>query len=199
MKGHNFLRSALAGSLFVFAMYSTGVHAQSAPSNEELGRRVDAMEGKIDKLIEMMSQMKSGDTPSAQSSVGAQANESTQQDFVVGTNVNLYLVPVPKKDGDIAIRPMGEPVASGISSTPTFDWADFLKIPAMKQFSMPIDDKRVGIEWTGYLQIPDAGPRLFGLDIVVDEDSVTTGCAASLSIDDVPVVEVHSFPPQARV
>ncbi|WP_204340866.1 hypothetical protein, partial [Rhizobium ruizarguesonis] len=94
MKPHNLFLSGVAATVLSLSSVNPAV-AQSPPSNEELGRRVDSIEMKLDAIIQMMAK----DRPpvSTPTSASSQSSETPQSEvlpadgYQKGLTLDLYL------------------------------------------------------------------------------------------------------------
>lgn len=176
---------------------------QSVPTNEELGKRLDQLQMKLDALIEL--QMKNASSASATASSASVPSPPSKADtpnavpassgYRKGLTLDLYLEP------DLGAHDMGRllpipkdfyPSASAVVKPERgFEWAAFTEVEQMKRFAEPME-KRVGLNWSGYINIPATGPHVFALEMAVDNSSSTNSCLASLMIDQHEVVRVVS-------
>ncbi|CDX49142.1 exported hypothetical protein [Mesorhizobium plurifarium] len=195
----------VASAILSVGIFSTGsVYAQDQQRIDQLEKRVDGMETKLDAILEMLSKQagKADGAAVNQSGGDDQADVGETPDtsgaatdlgeLQPGMTLDLYAVDWPQDSKDIAAGPVGYPAVSEIVAVPNvFEQAAFIDVPSMKRFAGP-SDKQVALSWTGLIRIPLSGKHIFQIEILVDNSSKTNACISTLKIDDRDVLRVDS-------
>ncbi|CDX49141.1 exported hypothetical protein [Mesorhizobium plurifarium] len=189
------------------------------PSNAELSRRIDVLETKLDAIVEQLNQQEaaldtvlkrggrmkgdpaSGQTGSAGAADGggdgiadsSTGGEQVQGNWKQGLYLDLYMVPLPDKLDDMAVGPIGVPTASEPVAAPSvFEWNAFTNVPSMRQYATAMNNKRIGLLWSGALLAQESGPYTFVLQVDADRGSNTTACIGVLRMDDQEIVRAFA-------
>jgi hypothetical protein len=201
----------LTALLMAFTALADTASAQSGTTNAELGKRIDALEMKVDALIDLMiknnmdrpvmapaqthapaspQQAAAGSTPVM--SASSNAPKAMRPASEPGLTLDLYLVPA---GNELTKLPLGDgiyPSASEfVASSSTFSLAAFAELPSMKRFSGNLD-KNVALNWSGLLNVEQSGTHVFDMAMEGARDSHTYQCAGALVIDDRVVVDLKA-------
>lgn len=177
--------------------------AQNAPTNEELAKRMEALQMQLDALIKLQTknaeQTATPSTPAGSSTSSQQTQNAgtttPASGYRKGLTLDLYLQADLGPDDMGRLLPIPKdlfPSASTVvSPTGGFEWSAFTEVDQMKRFTERME-KRVSLNWSGYIDIPATGAQVFALEIAVDRNSGTISCIANVTIDQREVVRVLS-------
>lgn len=196
--------ATLSAILLTFTDMTGGAYAQSNPTNVELGKRIDALEMKMDALIDLMiknnmdrpgtapANSQKSATNQVSASAATMATPITHPGSEPGLTLDLYLVASGNELTKLPLSDGMYPSASEfVASASTFSLAAFAELPTMKRFSGNLD-KNVAFNWTGLLNVDQSGTHVFDMVMEGARDSHTYQCAGALVIDDRVVIDMRA-------
>lgn len=196
MNAHKFFLSSVAATVSLVLGATGPAIAQSAPSNEELGKRVDSIETKLDALIDMLAKDHSSTPASSTAASPAESSEEQSEiqlgdDYQKGLNLDLYLVPFADDVSTVIPTPPDAiPSASEhVEYAERFELSAPANLETMKRFMKDMD-KRVALQWSGFIKIPSSGQQIFSVEIAREYNVNSNKCIARLEIDDHAVVQI---------
>lgn len=197
--------ASLSAFLLAFTALAGATHAQSGPTNAELSKRIDALEMKMDALINLMiknnmdrsvlapaspEQSAATQVPTLPSS--SAAAKPTRPASEPGLTLDLYLV---SAGNELTKLPLGDGIYPSatefVASASTFSLGAFAELPTMKRFSGNLD-KNIAFNWIGLLNVEQSGTHVFDMAMEGARESRTYQCAGALVIDDRVVIDLKA-------
>lgn len=164
----------------------------NAETETNLARRVDLIEGKLDKVLELLEKQAGGDVSATAVNTQPPASENSLQG---GLKLRLYMV----EGFDLKSIPVTNKksvAAADVAVPSTYDWGAFTEIGPMKRYlaETSSEDNRyqAALQWSGVLNVPKAGETQFIVSLNVDKKSGSEACVGVLQIDGEDVVRLES-------
>lgn len=179
--------------------------AQDSTRLDQLEKRVDGMDTKLDALINLMTKQKGNSPPGAtdaeQTSTQQAPAPSTQADNLQpGLNLDIYSIVIGPHD-KIPASPTGFAAASQVVDwTQPFNLGGFERIDGLSQYARPTG-KSIGQLYSGNVRFSDSGDYVFQATLSKKGTGYPSAnkCATSVIVDDTTVTttytNVSNFPP----
>ncbi len=194
MKGFAPVTSTLL--LLTMSLGPTQVVAQEASRLDQLEKRMDGIEAKLDALIQLQTKgMPAAAEPTASSrQVSSQIMTQSGAQPQPGVNLDIYSLPLIQKNDKLPVSPSGFPTASSvIEGVQPFNLALFERTDGLSQFANP-SGKSIGQLFSGKVMFPDSGAYVFQASMSKPKQGYAPviNCVTSVIVDDTVVASTYT-------
>jgi hypothetical protein len=187
-------QKAFALCFVALILLPTSAFADDSARLDQVERRIDSIESKLDALIQMQTNAQGAKpVPKGAQEDSAAAADGTPPDTLAsdlkpGLTLDLYML---KEGGDTlaAAEESNAPAASADiePNGSSFKLGDFEEIGSMSRFAQPTE-RQVALLWSGVIKIEREGAHVFQLEITSADFVKYDVCDGSMKLDGQSVV-----------